>query len=301
MSEALTTRPVSLPVTAEDVERAKEQLAMFRQFVRDVLIPGVDFGRIPGTDKDTLLKPGGERICLLFGLTPTIEFLEKTVEFDREPPFFYYEIRCVLTHRGTGEIAGEGVGSSNSKETKHRYRWEWFNGSGSPTDSGWEQYTRRNNSKTWRRRTENLDTADVANTVLKIAKKRAFIDAVLTVSAASEFFTQDLDDFSEEEAPAEKRKAKVTKGGSKKAPTNEDKEACPDCNAPPGKNHGSKCPRRGAQRQDAEEKRDQTPKAKAEDENQDRCEACHMEGGAHAEGCPNAPKPDATFPDGDEV
>mgnify|MGYP003149563669 CR=1 FL=1 len=38
------------------------------------------------------------------------------------------------------------------------------------------------------------DLADVYNTVLKIGKKRALVDAVLTVTAASDLFTQDIED-----------------------------------------------------------------------------------------------------------
>ena len=34
------------------------------------------------------------------------------------------------------------------------------------------------------------------NTVLKMAKKRALVDAVLTATAASDIFTQDLEDIS---------------------------------------------------------------------------------------------------------
>ena len=39
------------------------------------------------------------------------------------------------------------------------------------------------------------------NTILKIAKKRAFIDATLLAVNASEFFSQDLEDFGEVEVP----------------------------------------------------------------------------------------------------
>jgi hypothetical protein len=41
----------------------------------------------------------------------------------------------------------------------------------------------------------NPDIADQVNTVLKIAKKRALVDAVLLAVNASEFFTQDIEDF----------------------------------------------------------------------------------------------------------
>ena len=40
--------------------------------------------------------------------------------------------------------------------------------------------------------------ADVANTVLKIGKKRSLVDGILTVTGASDIFTQDIEDLPEE-------------------------------------------------------------------------------------------------------
>ncbi len=45
---------------------------------------------------------------------------------------------------------------------------------------------------------ENDNPADNYNTVLKMAKKRALVDAVLTATAASDIFTQDLEDITRE-------------------------------------------------------------------------------------------------------
>jgi hypothetical protein len=42
---------------------------------------------------------------------------------------------------------------------------------------------------------ENPDIADTYNTVLKMAKKRAYVDATITAAAASDMFTQDMEDF----------------------------------------------------------------------------------------------------------
>lgn len=41
---------------------------------------------------------------------------------------------------------------------------------------------------------ENENIADVFNTVLKMAKKRAFVDAIITATASNDLFTQDLED-----------------------------------------------------------------------------------------------------------
>lgn len=47
----------------------------------------------------------------------------------------------------------------------------------------------------------NPDIPDSVNTILKIAKKRAFIDATLIAVNASEFFGQDLEELAEIEVP----------------------------------------------------------------------------------------------------
>lgn len=85
-----------------------------------------------------------------------------------------YEVKCTLTSRDTGEVMGEGVGTCSTMESKYRYRSKWVNGS--------------------KVREENPDIADTWNTVLKIAKKRANVDAVKSTTAASDIFTQDIED-----------------------------------------------------------------------------------------------------------
>ena len=59
-------------------------------------------------------------------------------------------------------------------------------------------------------RIENEDIADVYNTVLKMAKKRALVDATLTATAASDIFTQDVEDFGPEPVAA----TRASRGGS---------------------------------------------------------------------------------------
>lgn len=86
---------------------------------------GIDFGTIPGTPKPTLLKPGAEKLCTLFGLCPTF-FLEASEEdwdgtHHNGEPFFYYRYKCVLERNGYQ--IGQGVASCNTWESKYRYRW----------------------------------------------------------------------------------------------------------------------------------------------------------------------------------
>ncbi len=211
---------IGISATPATLQEATTRLANFKKFASDTLIEGQDYGVIPGTGKrkqdadgnwkndptstKSLLKPGAEKICQLYGLTASFEYLEKTVDWSRTPPFFYYEIRCTLTHRTTGVILGEGLGSCNSKESRYRYRWVYSQDR--PAEEGWEKYYKK-----WRKRIENLDTADQANTILKISKKRAFIDATLTVTAASDLFSQDLEDYDENTGPREPKSQDVNK------------------------------------------------------------------------------------------
>ena len=53
---------------------------------------------------------------------------------------------------------------------------------------------------------ETDNPADHYNTVLKMAKKRALVDAVLTTTAASDIFTQDLEDLNASLATSPRRR-----------------------------------------------------------------------------------------------
>lgn len=177
------------------LRETESRLNEFRAFVRNVLTDGIDYGVIPGTGKATLLKPGAERICQLYGLAAEFTADVSTEDWSDEPPFFFYRFTCRLVHRASGAVLGEGLGSCNSRESKYGYRVAWGpkDRNEKPEGDGWEWVKGKYGSQ-WKRRIPNPDTADIANTILKMAKKRAYIDATLTVAAASEFFGQDIED-----------------------------------------------------------------------------------------------------------
>lgn len=109
---------------ALSVRQAVDRFNHVVEFVRTVMREGVDYGVIPGTDKPTLLKPGAEKLCTLFGLTSRFEIIRSAEDWTgadhNGEPFFFYLYRCRL-HRGDMIIA-EGDGSANSWEQKYRYR-----------------------------------------------------------------------------------------------------------------------------------------------------------------------------------
>jgi hypothetical protein len=115
----------------------------------------------------------------------------------------------------TGVLQGQGIGSCSTLESKYRYRNQQRTcpTCGQPAimkskfgKGGWYCNPKKNgcganfpleNVEIESQdigKTENPDIADVYNTCLKMAKKRSFVDASLTVTGASDIFTQDLEE-----------------------------------------------------------------------------------------------------------
>jgi len=150
-------------VNLQQVQATMQKIAQFQTVVQKTLKKDHDYGIIPGTgNKPTLLKPGAEKILMLMGLTSEYDVIEKVQDYDGG--FFAFTVKCTLS-RGDIKVT-EGVGHANTRERRYT--------------SGKQQ-----------------DPYTLANTVLKMAKKRAQVDAVLTVASLSEIFTQDLEDYEE--------------------------------------------------------------------------------------------------------
>ena len=173
-------------VEIDSIASTMAKIQQMQNVVQKTLKKGHDFGEVPGTSKPTLLKPGGEKICMLFGLNPEYEFLKTTEDYDKE--FFSYNIRCTLFRNG--QPVAQGVGSCNSKEKKYRY----INVDKIPENyvGQSEEFTDKYGRVKYK--INNPDICSLVNTILKMAKKRAFIDAVLQVASLSEVFTQDIED-----------------------------------------------------------------------------------------------------------
>jgi len=144
---------------------AKQQLQSLREYFASVLEDGVDYAVIPGTKKPSLLKPGAETLAMALNAAPDFELTERQIDWEAERA--YLEFRCVLRSRSSGKVMGAGVGAVTTEEKRYKYQKD---------------------GKRVKDPLKNL------NTLLKIGKKRAFVDAVLTVTGASRFFTQDLED-----------------------------------------------------------------------------------------------------------
>lgn len=157
-----------LPEFVITLNEAKARLDMLQEFVRSMMVAGVDYGMIPKSDKPSLFKSGGEKLCDIFGFSKQVEVINRLEDWEKR--IFHYEIKVTLMNKRTGHIEAEGIGSCNNKERKYK----------------------------------NQDAFSIVNTILKMSKKRAFIDAVLSATRSSGLFTQDIEDLPSDPAPNNK-------------------------------------------------------------------------------------------------
>jgi hypothetical protein len=176
---------------------AKRRLMQLQSFVRSVMVRGEDYGRIPGTQKDTLYKAGAEKLSEIYGLSP--EYIVEVATENWDTMFFYYRIRCILK-RGDRYVSA-GLGSCNTRED--RYAWRWSGEKYLPPGIDKSSLRSKRGKFGMTYRIPNDDLATQVNTVLKMAKKRAFVDAVITATRSSGIFTQDLEDMARDEEPEE--------------------------------------------------------------------------------------------------
>lgn len=208
------------PLTAAEV---KDQAKLIGEVLLSVMIKDVHFGTIPGTQKPSLLKPGAEKILTTFRIAcvPDIEDLS-TDDAIR------YRVHAKGIHMPSGTLVGVGVGECSSDEDKYCWRavvcpeeWE-------TTDEG---KRRVKWSKGWGDKPPysvqqvRTNPADIANTVLKMAKKRALVDLTLTATAASDVFDQDTDDLPPEMVQQHQKRQKQHQSKPRMASGNANKPA----------------------------------------------------------------------------
>ena len=168
------------------------KLDLVKTFFKTQMIKDIDYGIIPGTDKPALYKPGAEKLCALYGFSQRV--LGKVETRDLATGYYLSEVTVQLTHAASGIIVADGVGECSSYESKYRYRWVFESDIPKNIDkSGLVSKTfesKKTGKEYTRYRLENPDLIDQWNTVLKMAKKRALVDATLAATRTSGMFCQ---------------------------------------------------------------------------------------------------------------
>ena len=159
-------------------------VAMVQEFMKAVMKPDVHYGVIPGTDKPTLYKQGAEVLCMAFRVSDTY-----SVEDLSTPDMVRYRVTCTGSHQISGTVLGTGMGEASSGEEKYKWRKAWDD----EFDATPENLRRVKMGK-YKTKQVRTEPADLANTILKMANKRAKIAMTINVTACGDMFGQDLED-----------------------------------------------------------------------------------------------------------
>lgn len=204
--------PFEQRLGALSVGDVRAQVNLIQHIMREVMKNGEHYGTIPGTGgKPTLLKPGAEKLCLVFRLAPDYQTTEQ-----KEGDHLTVISKCTLMHIPSGQVFATGMGSCSTKESKYAYRQaarkcpvcgaEAIIKGKEEYGGGWVCFKKKHGCGTKFKngdqaiegqplgRIPNEDLADQYNTVLKMSNKRALVAATLNATAASDIYTQDIED-----------------------------------------------------------------------------------------------------------
>lgn len=210
---AVATRTSAPPVPrlvatpGEMVERHKE----LTELIKTALEEGRDYGKIPGTNKATLLKPGAERIAVAFGCYPRYTIVESEVDHDRQVEYEDMEWRDTKD-KPTKEVANRLKAQGKGRWRKKNGDWVWQVPGEQVTRVVQGLYRYVIECQLVSRQTGAVMGSGIAscssmepkyisrpraleNTVLKMSEKRALVAAVLNTFGLSDRFTQDLEDY----------------------------------------------------------------------------------------------------------
>lgn len=172
-------------------EEALKRVQELQAFVARVMVRDTDYGVIPGTgDKPALLQPGAQKLAEIYGFAIDFEDAGSTEDFDK--PLFVYKKKCILTSRRDGRFICASIGSCNSREDRYAYRWVSEKQIPGGMDKAMLKY--RDTKYGRKYRIANDDICGLANTMEKMACKRAMVGAVISATRSSGVFTQDVED-----------------------------------------------------------------------------------------------------------
>lgn len=182
------------------VHEMRNHIGVIHEMIKETMQDGVHFGKIPGCgDKPTLFKPGAEKILMAFKLVNADPIVDTLRNDDEE---YHVRVRTrIFTRDGVG--VGDGLGEASTSEEKYAWRAaacdeEYNEAPENKRRIKWSNY----NGQKAKKYQVKTNVADHRNTVLKMAVKRSLVAATLNVTAASDCFTQDIEDMSPESLEA---------------------------------------------------------------------------------------------------
>jgi hypothetical protein len=198
-------------MTAVDI---RAQVNLIQEVMKAVMIRDTHYGIVPGCPKPSLWKPGAEKLLVTFRIAP----MEPKIEDLSTPELVRYRVTRGGQSILTGAFVGAGIGECSSDEMKYKWRKPVCDAEYDAMPENHRRLKYLADGKTWKQ--VKTEPADVANTILKMADKRALVSLALISTAASDIFTQDIEDLpegvaneSEVSAPVEPPKPKAHSNG----------------------------------------------------------------------------------------
>jgi len=191
---AMATAPWPLPprITPETIQETKESISLLQGMVKDMLIRGIDYGRIPGTPQDSLWDPGASQIIGSFNCYPG---QRRILKLDDNEQKIVACVEVPIISRATQQEVGSGVGAASTLETKYKYRWV-----ANPQEWGYDEVaiktfkTKRGKddegNETTLYRIPNPEHSELLNTIVKMASKRAEVDAAESLPGVASVLRQ---------------------------------------------------------------------------------------------------------------
>jgi hypothetical protein len=232
-----SAREVAIREDRQVVEHAQERTAdeiiarldKIKEVQKRAMIEGVDYGVIPGTEKKdkngkdiskpTLLKPGAEKLCVLFNLDAQFtgdgnseQILTETLPDGTKVRHMIVKRYCTIYSQVNGARLGGASGICSTLESRYAYRkgaracpdcgkptlihtkrdavnW-WCNAYNEGCGKNFDATDARITSQQVGR-IANVDIADQFNTAVRIAEKRTLVAAVRLVTGGSAIFDEE--------------------------------------------------------------------------------------------------------------
>jgi len=200
---AVQTLPPLQPMSVKDLVTRIQQI---QQIMNAVMKPMIHYGVIPGTQKPSLWRPGGEILAVTFKLSlrPQIELLVEGGEVGYRVATPTYDAHENLLTIGWGECW----------TNEEKFAWR-----AAVCPEEWEETDPGQRRKKWKLDDDGdpftilqirQNPSDQRNAVLKRGCKRSYLDGVIKALAASDIFDQQLEEDDQGgERPAAKAKPKA--------------------------------------------------------------------------------------------
>jgi hypothetical protein len=177
-----------------DPKLMAERINKMHQLMKTVMKADVHYGVIPGCAKPSLFLPGAQVIKLAFKLGTRYSVEDLSIPGEKT-----YRVTAEVYDQLSGTVLGYGVGECSSSEEKYAWRdavcEEEF--ADALEENKRIKYCKGRNGGHYKKTQIRTNPADIANTILKMATKRADIHGTINATAASEVFTQDVEDLPE--------------------------------------------------------------------------------------------------------